>query len=900
MKIWTFVQLCLGISLLLTIAAEIALAEPLPTATVHGYLYARFRNELGGYDPFEADLYRTGSTSLDVTRTIGDQTGQFVGVLNLVGGKVPKSDTACSATGTTLKWAESKSWIIYSFRIVQRDPEAPLMPVWVSLKASIEATVTNQAGYSHPTAGGTIQFRASPAHSWEYLGSAYAYSGRTTSGEHYSDSKIVPVGQTGNLYIYTWGSVLESNPTERGEWQVVADPIISIDPSYTVLVNGVEVPASQLYDIQMSPGFLPAYGDPFRWVNPAGGAFHEAANWETFDGPAVPGANADLEFVSLPAGRSFSVALDQGRTIAGISVCDADVTFDLNGHRLDNNGSIFIGQIGPERGLLRIQNGTLAAAGGVKLGMSPGVEGVLQIPAGATLETTRVRLDSYAEDTPGGGTLLLDGGTLRAEEVVVSGPRSKFQFNAGHLVLDGGYSYFSTGELYSIGNGTDAAMLTILSGGASFYDGLTLADNATLELRGGTLYTPAFSAAPGSAVVWTGGEWNCDTPLALGAGESLGTELELDDDMLLRANWGLHVSNSGKLVINRGGLFAERLTYEAGARLEYAGGGLVIGQGDINIGSQFTGPGGSTEVVLANAEDCIGTAMWGTPGIVMVDAGYTLRQAAGTIQTAGLAVYGTFDYGGPGQDDAGRGILELYFTAENPGSLRIGAGGGDAVINGRSVVKVAAPGHIYVIGGALQIDPGYELHLLERTDENVGVYADSIALAGTLRLERSSLMTNLLRIEPTGTLCGEGIVYGTVENDGIVSPGNSPGLLEICGDFTQTPDGKLVLEIAGPAQFDTLLVHGTAFLGGTLEILLRDGYVPQPGETFMLLEAQGLEGSFDAVVVSGGPLHCEFSPTGLVVQGVPEPSSILLLLSAAVVVLYRRQQRWAKLAGGKQ
>ena len=68
----------------------------------------------------------------------------------------------------------------------------------------------------------------------------------------------------------------------------------------------------KLYSIEMSDGFLPANGKPFRWINPAGGDFAEAVNWRTFDGPTVPQEDADIEFVALRAAERLP-SLSMGR-----------------------------------------------------------------------------------------------------------------------------------------------------------------------------------------------------------------------------------------------------------------------------------------------------------------------------------------------------------------------------------------------------------------------------------------------------------------------------------------------------------------------------------------------------------------------------------------------------------
>ena len=399
-----------------------------------------------------------------------------------------------------------------------------------------------------------------------------------------------------------------------------------------------------------------------------------------------------------------------------MSVQDADVALDLAGHRLDNFGQLVIGDRTGSRPARNSERDARRRRRSQD-GYDTGRRGCAPDRCRATLDTTRVSLDSYAADMLS-GTLVLAGGTLRADEVVVNGPRSTLAFNSGTMILDGGHSQFSTGSPIVIGNGTDTAMLTILSGDVSFSDwanGLTLAAGATLDLQGGSLFTTSFNAAPGSEVVWSGGEWACYSPLSLGDSGSLGPDLVLDADMRLGANGGLHVQSSGSLIVDGGTLSAQTLTHDAQAGLEYSSGNVHIDSGNIIIGAgEFTGQGGSPAVTLASATDRLSTYSGG----LAVKDGYTLHLAAGSVELKGICWWkGCWTTAGQRWTSL-TGALELYFGGENPGGLRIGSGSGDAVINGRTIVKVGPEGHLYVNGGSLRVDAGYELHLLAEESGN--------------------------------------------------------------------------------------------------------------------------------------------------------------------------------------
>ncbi|MCM1984910.1 FG-GAP-like repeat-containing protein, partial [Lyngbya confervoides] len=100
---------------------------------------------------------------------------------------------------------------------------------------------------------------------------------------------------------------------------------------------------------------------------------------------------------------------------------------------------------------------------------------------------------------------------------------------------------------------------------------------------------------------------------------------------------------------------------------------------------------------------------------------------------------------------------------------------------------------------------------------------------------------------------GSGTIAGDLTNDGTVAPGNSPGLLNIQGDYTQTANGELTIELAGrnpETQYDVLKVDGTAKLDGTLNFYFLGDFAPKYG-VFTFLKADAIEGSFSDINIFG-------------------------------------------------
>jgi MYXO-CTERM domain-containing protein len=114
-----------------------------------------------------------------------------------------------------------------------------------------------------------------------------------------------------------------------------------------------------------------------------------------------------------------------------------------------------------------------------------------------------------------------------------------------------------------------------------------------------------------------------------------------------------------------------------------------------------------------------------------------------------------------------------------------------------------------------------------------------------------------------GKLGGFGVVTGNVVNGGEVSPGASPGLLTITGNYSQAHTGTLTIELAGVTvgtQFDQLAVSGTATLDGVVNVSLINGFNPVASDAFEFLTGGSVTGTFST---ANGPtgMSIAYSPT---------------------------------------
>jgi hypothetical protein len=94
-----------------------------------------------------------------------------------------------------------------------------------------------------------------------------------------------------------------------------------------------------------------------------------------------------------------------------------------------------------------------------------------------------------------------------------------------------------------------------------------------------------------------------------------------------------------------------------------------------------------------------------------------------------------------------------------------------------------------------------------------------------------------------GKLAGTGNVAGVVAvQGGALSPGQSAGLINVTGSYTQTAGSTFAEEIGGATPgsgYDRLAVTGSVTLAGDLTVTLINGYTPAVGATFIIVDNDG-------------------------------------------------------------
>ena len=235
--------------------------------------------------------------------------------------------------------------------------------------------------------------------------------------------------------------------------------------------------------------------------------------------------------------------------------------------------------------------------------------------------------------------------------------------------------------------------------------------------------------------------------------------------------------------------------------------------------------------------------------------------------------------------EGGTLTFEDTTTVEGRGRIR-GYGSGSTVINEGLIHASSLGGSIiidpenFVNHGILRVASGSQLSLYENVENYGAIEIESSATLATFGLGEGGL-----DLWVGSLMQGDGMISGDLTNSaGTVMAGG----LSVSEDYEQMAAGTLHITAGGTVQgsgYDFLDVAGIAILDGVLELGLRDGFMPDIADTFVILEADaGVSGEFDQVIGLGGTAwNVSYLANSVVIAfeglSVPEPGTLCLLFS---------------------
>jgi len=540
-------------------------------------------------------------------------------------------------------------------------------------------------------------------------------------------------------------------------------------------------------------------------------------------------------------------------------------------------------------GLLTGGHGELLLTGGAsfettgQLGVGGQGGAVLDVSEGSRLLTGSARLldfdlfnadiaDPIRARIAGSGTEWINGGLLQIGASHVLANIELGVSEGAHLESDG---VWAAGQFHGFGR----TEITVEGLGTLWNNTgeLRLSDDASFTLRGG-----ATAADSGVNIL---GSYDRSRGVVEGAGSLWRTgHMRIDSNSvaLLVQDGGRVESTSAVLTTQT---FEQAIVRGAGSAWIVAG--RLTAMGDGNGGSSYVQveQGG----LLETGETQIGLDAPGSASVSVIGTGATFRNAGELLVAGGYSAGASFGVLGGAQ--ATTKTMRVG-CGDRGGSCEVGVSGAGSLLtvvedaffssdpsnpDGKATWTVGAGGRVE-IGQTFSVVDNARVSLADGT-----VSAAQLALQG-------------------GALTGDGLVQSIVKNAGLVAPGASIGHLTVDGSYTQDPDGALSIMLGGLApgvSHDILEVLGASALGGTLRVELANGYLPNLGDSFQILSAASVSGTFDhyeGLELSPNlSLMVNYLPAGvrLVTVPVPEPGTAMLVSIglAAAAALRRRPSR---------
>jgi hypothetical protein len=669
---------------------------------------------------------------------------------------------------------------------------------------------------------------------------------------------------------------------------------VRVSGGYGALTLGTEAGSTGVY--QLNEGTLTLVGFEEYIGNYGEGYFYQYGGSHVLNGAMYLGAGTGYGLYEMWGGE-----LRGGEGSDGIALGEWGGT----GEFLQYGGSValddlFLARQQSSTGSYYLENGSLDINW-----EQIGTNSTGQFMQAGGIHTVTDNLAIGVDEQGTGSYSLYDGELIAAREVIGENGTGSFdQFGGTHTV---------TGDL--------------ILGGQAVGQGSYYLDNGTLEVYGdeyvglaghgifdqfgmdtghtvhGSLYVDAGVASKGEFYL-RGGLLQVDNYTVVGntadaAGafsQEGGTHVVSGGYLIWEAPWDPAWQQFAGLVLGRNG---------GEGSYSQTGGMLAVAQATI-VGADGTG-------VFHLGNDPSRSAIHATGDLyVGYDTGndgthqgeYNLYQNGELYVAGGNGLMGFTVIGGKDYGPTGTGIFNQYGGLHATGGLFLGdsAGSsgtynlydGDLEVGAWEVIGGAGSGIFNQEGGRHAVSGDLAIN-------NTGAYRMS---GGTLDVAGKITNNGVFQHEAGtiafGSFSGTGVFAGDLTNNSLVAPGNSPGLLTINGNYTQTAFGTLEIELAGydAGEFDVLqITGGSAFLDGALLVYLRDGFDPIIGSVFPFLTAEnGISGGFDIFdlpVFNGKRFVLDLSDPNMIslgVAAVPLPPGLLLFGSGLTGLLLMRRR----------
>jgi len=547
-----------------------------------------------------------------------------------------------------------------------------------------------------------------------------------------------------------------------------------------------------------------------NWTGAAGTDFSTAGNWDVAPQNSL---TADIAAFggNPPANKPL---LGGARSVNGVLFSTPGGAWSLGGAGVLTTGTGGISTAGQTSG-----------TNTVSLGITPGAAQTWKAGTGGTL------LFSGSVSGTGGFPLTINDAS-----------------NAGTVVLSP-----SAGESVSLTGSNNAAFFLVARSGGKLMlggDGVsapaTTSVNTVLNSSTGSTYG-SLTITGGGTVRVNSGTWNIGDLARNSSADFFSGTLEVAGGNL--ALNGARYLGAGRIDVSSGSLYVRNT-----GSVYSNGGKFSLGSVGTSGTAVMTISGGLVDLAQAATGNTIGTAI--STRVVQSGGSFINGVTAGGGTNGGSA--NTFTIGHSGLTSAGSGAT-LTYTAVSDVLASYTLSGGRFVCSGTvQGTTPASPG----TNGASANPPGAVVNPGTGNIRNFNFLGGTLA-AGTFNAtwlgyaSSTGIAGDAPHTDPAANTTGVGTLYN---HGGTLAPGDigTAGRTTLTGSYAVRA-GTLAIDIGGTTQassfqggqYDSLVVSGNTVLGGDLAVSLVGGFIPANADSFSIVSASNLTGTFSNVATVG-------------------------------------------------
>ena len=601
------------------------------------------------------------------------------------------------------------------------------------------------------------------------------------------------------------------------------------------------------------------------------------------------GSGADSAALSILDGATLSSQL--ASYVGRNSGSSGNVTVDGSGSAWSNSSNLYVGYAGA--GVLAITNGAQVSDSYGYLGNNTASSGnaLVDGPGSQWLNDNNL----YVGRSGTGALTVANAALVTAHQVWIG----RYAGGSGVITVNGSNSTLTTESSIFVG-GSGNGTINVTNGGqihsgSSFHMGRYAGSTGTANVDGaGSLWTAVYNVSVG---------YDGDAQLAITNGGHVANKF----------GWiGYNSGSAGNVLVDGpDSAWTVSSTFTAGrygnATLLIGNGGSVSAQGNMYVAAQ-TGSTANVTVTGVNST-------WSTAANLYIGGNETTAGGNGMVNIvngASLSVAGALKVWETGSLNVQGGSLSTGALVGD-GAVYIGGSSGgagltlgsdiDSTFSG-TIADGSSPASLLKVGSGTQTLSGNNTYSGGTT-----VQAGSLLAANT-----QGSATGLGDVDVAGgaTIGGNGTIGAsgttvTIQNNGTLAPGLSPGTLHVAGNLDLELGAILAFELNDPLSTtlasDKLVVASTLSTepGVLMDVALQNGYTPEYGDQWTVVEYANFSGNVSDITVrstlSDPDLSYSLAVSGnsLVLNVVPEPATIAAIgsgiLALAGLCWYRRRRR---------